>query len=148
MATVRVDISGDVKAHVLAAKLRIAEKEFKYEMGRALRDGVRPLPEAARRSALANLPKRNGLNRIVAAARFSVRRISEMEYRVTAKGIRQLQRTNEGHINHPTYGHRPRETQAIPRARRWFNKPMRAAKRKIADDLGDAMHRVARRIIT
>jgi ribosomal protein S21 len=37
-------------------------------------------------------------------------------------------------------------TQAIPRAREWFNKPMRARKRKIADELGDAMHRIAKRI--
>lgn len=144
---VRIEISGDAKARVLAAKLRIAEKEFKPEMGKALRSGARPLPNAARRSALEHLPRRNGLNQIVAAARFTLRRISVMEYRVTANGIDQLEDTNDGFITHPTFDHRPRKRQAIPKARGWFNKPMRAGKRRISDELGDSMRRVARRII-
>lgn len=147
MGTIRVEISGNEKTRLLAAKLRIAEKQFDPEMGKALREGARPLPEAARLSALEHLPRRNGLNLVVAAARFSIRRVSEMEYRVTVKGIRQIQRTNEGFITHPTYGHRPREDQAIPKARDWFNRPMRAGKRKISNELGKAMHRIAQRII-
>lgn len=146
MTGVRVEISGEEKLRLLAAKLRIAEREFKPEIGKALAAGARPLPLAARRSAFDHLPKRNGLNRIVAEARFSVRRFGEMEYRVVAKGIMQLGNTDNGRINHPTYGHRPRVTQEIPKARDWFNRPMRAGKRKIANELGDAMHRIAQRI--
>lgn len=141
-----VEISGGEKFRLLAAKLRAAEKEFKPEIGKALKEGTRPFPMAARRSALEHLPKRNGLNRLVAAARFTVHRISTMEYRVTATGIKQLQRTNEGHINHPTFRHRPRVTQSIPRADNWFNKPMRTHKREITDKLGEAMHKIAKRI--
>lgn len=143
---VHVEISGGAQAKLLGAKIRAAEKEFKPEMGKALHDGTRSLPMAARRSALEHLPKRKGLNLLVAAARFTVRRISVMEYQVKASGIPQLQHTNEGEVSHPTYGHRPRVTQTIPRAKDWFNRPMRAHKQKIADDLGDAMHKIAERI--
>lgn len=143
---VRIEISGGEQAKLLGAKIRAAEKEFKPEMGKALHDGTRPLPAAARRSALEHLPKRKGLNRLVAAAKFTVRRISVMEYQVKGSGIDQLQHTNEGQVSHPTFAHRPRVTQTIPRAKDWFNRPMRAHKRKIADELGDAMHRIAKRI--
>lgn len=143
---VRIQISGDEKARRLAAKLRIAEKEFKPEMGKALRAGAQPLPAAARRSALERLPKRNGLNLIIASARYNVRRISAMEYQVLARGIKQLDYTNRGYVNHPTYRRGPRRTQSIPKAKGWFNKPMHAGKRKISNELGQAMHRIAKRI--
>lgn len=145
---VSIKFSGDAEAKILAAKLRIAEKDFRPEMGKALRAGARPLPEAARRSAIENLPRRNGLNLVVAAARYRLRRISVMEYQVSAEGIKQLQYTNEGYVNHPTYDRPPRTRQSIPKAKGWFNKPMRRGKRKISDELGDAMHQVAKRITT
>ena len=143
---VSIRITGDAKAKVLAAKLRLAEREFQAKMGQALTDGARPLPMAAKASALERLPKRGGLNVIVASARFRVRRVSDREVQVVASGIRQLGNTNEGRINHPTFSHRPRETQLIPRARGWFSDPMRRGKNRIRDSIGDAMHRVAKRI--
>jgi len=124
----------------------MAEKEFQPEMGKALAEGARPLPMAARVSALEHLPHRNHLNAIVASARIRVRRISEREVRVVANGIKQLANTNAGWINHPTYGHRPRERQRLPRAEGWFSDPMHRGKRRVSDKLGDAMHRIAKRI--
>lgn len=143
---VRVEITGTEKFRSLAARLRAAEHDFKPEMGKALSDGARTLPAAARASALEKLPKRNGLNLIVARSRFRVRRISPQEVRVVATGIEQLPNTNDGFINHPTFDHRPRETQAIPKARGWFSDPMHRGKDKIGDAIGDAMHRIAKRI--
>lgn len=140
------EFSGTAKFDVLAMKLRAAEKELRIEMGRALASGARPLPEAARRSAIEHLPKRGGLNMKVASARFRTRQLSNEQVDVVAKGIDQLADTNEGRITHPTYGHRPRRTQLIPKARGWFTQPMRRGKRRISNELGDAMHRVAKRI--
>lgn len=146
MVRLEIDRRDTAKFHVLAAKLRAAEAEFKPEVGKALSDGARTLPAAARLSALEKLPKRGGLNLIVAKSRFRVRRVSQTEVQVVASGIEQLANTNEGYVVHPTFDHRPREKQAIPKARGWFSTPMRRGKNKISDAIGDAMHRIAKRI--
>lgn len=143
---VRYEISGGKEFKALSAKLLAAERELPVEIRRAVDRSARPFPAAAKRSAVVNLPKRGGLNLLVARARFTVRRISATTVEVRAKGIEQLANINAGLVNHPTYGHRPRVTQRITRARDWFFKPMRKAKRETADELGDAMHRVAKRI--
>jgi len=101
---------------------------------------------AAKVSAFEKLPHHGGLNKIVASARIRVRRVSIREVDVVATGIRQLANTNRGFINHPTYGHRLRETQQLPRARGWFTNPMRNGKRRILNEVGKAMHRVAKRV--
>lgn len=134
------------KARVLAAKLRAAEADLKPEVGKALSSGARSLPLDAQISALQNLPRRGGLNRLVARSRFRVRRTSTMQADVIASGIDQLSDINAGRVNHPTFGHHPRQTQRLPRARDWFSTPMHHGKDKISHAIGDAMHRVAKRI--
>lgn len=141
----RYEVSGtDFRA--LAAKLRVAEHDLPAQARRAVTKAARPLPAAAKRSALANLPRRRGLNVLVARARITVRRVSPTTLDIRARGLEQLGNTNAGEISHPTFGHAPRVVQQIPKARDWFFKPMRKRKNEIADELGDAMHRVAKRI--
>lgn len=143
---VRIEYKGTAKFDRLAVKLRIAEKEFQPEMGKALVEGARPLPEKARIAALEKLPHKGGLNAIVARSRIRIRKLSDREVDVVASGIKQLANTNKGYINHPTYGRRPRETQYMPRARGWFSDTMHNGKRRISNALGDHMHRIAKRI--
>lgn len=141
----QVKTSGGDQFHRLAAKLLAAEREFTPEMGKALADGARPLPEEARLSALEHLPKRGGLNVLVAGSSFRLRRVSVGVIEIRVVGIRQLARTNEGWISHPTFGHRPKDTQFMPRAKGWFSDPMHRGKNRISDALGRAMHKIAQR---
>lgn len=143
---VNYQVSGTEKFREAAVRLRIAERTLPERMRKAVDQGARPLPAAARRSALENLPHHNELNLVVARARITIRRVSPTMLEVRAKGIEQLGNTNAGRVNHPTYGHRPRRTQRIPRAKGWFNKPMRKAKPRVKKELGDAMHKVAKDI--
>jgi len=143
---VRYQVSG-TNFRVLGTKLRVAEHDLPIEIRRAVDKSARPLPAAVKRSAVENLPRRGGLNLLVARARVTIKRVSSTAVDVRAKGIEQLANTNAGRVNHPTYGHRPRFTQRIPKARGWFFKPMRRAKRATTDELEDAMHRVAKEII-
>lgn len=144
---VRYEISGTEKFRIAAAKLRAAEHEMPAKIRRAVDEAARPLPAAARRSALTNLPHRGGLNLLVARARIRTKRTSSSTLEVEANGIQQLPNTEAGYVNHPTFGHRPRVTQRIPRAKGWFFRPMRKAKPKIKDEIGDAMHKVAKEIL-
>jgi hypothetical protein len=143
---VHFETKGSADFGRVAEKLRIAEREFQPEMGKALSEGARPLPQNARQSALEKLPHRGKLNVIVASARIRIRRLSDREVDVVARGIKQLANINEGRINHPTYGHRPRETQLLPRAKGWFSTPMHNGKRRISRALGKHMHEITKRI--
>jgi hypothetical protein len=144
---VRYEFSGGRDFQVAAAKLRNAGRDLPAETRQAVDKSARPLPLAAKRSAVLNLPRRGGLNLLVARSRFTIRRTSPTTVEVRARGIEQLENTNEGRVNHLTFGRRPWITQRIPRARDWFFKPMRKAKRDVKDELEDAMHRVAKKII-
>lgn len=143
---VHFEVSGTEKFRVLAEKLRAAEHDMPERLRRAVDEGARDLPAAARRSALTNLPHRGGLAALVARARITNRRVSSTELEVRAKGIEQLANTNEGYVNHPTFRHRPRVTQPIRKAKGWFFQPMRRGKSKVKDKLGEAMHRTAKEI--
>jgi hypothetical protein len=130
MAT-RFEVSGTGDFKRAAARLRVAEKDLPREVRSAVDKGVRPLPIAVKRSAIMNLPRRGGLNVLVAQARITIKRVSE---------------TNAGRVWHPTFGHRPRILQRIPRAKDWFFKPVRRVKPDVKDEIEDALRRVARRI--
>jgi hypothetical protein len=143
----RYEISGSKEFSLLAVRLRAAEADLTVHMRRAVDKAARPMPVAARRSALSNLPHRGGLNVLVARARITVRRVSATTLEIHAKGIEQLGNTNEGFVSHPTYGRSPYGLQSIPRARDWFYEPLRRRKRQVADELGDAMHRTAKEIM-
>ncbi|GAA3089192.1 hypothetical protein JOF29_007952 [Kribbella aluminosa] len=123
-----------------------AEGGLQRELSDALMEATKPLDDAARASALENLPRKNGLNKIVAASRISTHRLTALRVRITAHGIPQLAMTNRGMIVHPVYGHRPRVLQKIPKAIGWFYKPMRRGAGGVRRELTNAIERVARRI--
>lgn len=143
---IEIEITGTEQLTVLAAKFRAAaDGGLQAELTEGLYRSTTPLTTDARMSALDNLPRRGGLNRIVAGARMTVER-GPMHVVIVAKGIPQLALTNAGEVVHPVYGHRPREHQLIPKARNWFFGPMRRGKDKVERELREAMRRVAKDI--
>ena len=137
---------GSAEFERVARAFRRADGELPRELMIALEKSSKPLRRDAKASALANLPKRGGLNRVIAGARMSVRRRAN-GIRITAKGIEQLGLTNAGTVRHPVRGHRDRwVTQAIPKARNWFVKPMQDGAPKVRRELVKAVDKIARRI--
>jgi hypothetical protein len=144
MTDVRITDTGDFDR--LAKRLRAAGNELERELAAALDRSTGRLDEAVRASALANLPQHGGLNEEVAASRITSRRLGPLELLFGASGLEQLPLINKGRVAHPTYGHRPRVLQLIPRARDWFYKPMRRSAPGVRREIERAMHRVARRL--
>jgi hypothetical protein len=67
--------------------------------------------------------------------------------RIVARGIQQLKFTNTGRVRHSVYG-RPGTwvTQAIPKARGWFDKPMHDGAPRVRRELNKALDKIARKI--
>ena len=136
---------GSAEFAKVARAFRQAEGELPRELTKALERSSKPLRKDAKASALEHLPSDGGLNRIVASARMTVRHIAN-GIRIVAKGIDQLRLTNQGKIVHPTYGHRPRKLQPIPKAKDWFTRAMRDGEPKVRKELVKALDKIARRI--
>lgn len=141
-----IEIRGGEQFNALAARIRKAEGELKPELYDALERAAPPLERAATRSALANLPRRGGLNAVVAAAGISHQRRAG-GIRITARGITQLALTDQGKVRHPVYGNPGTWVgQAIPKALDWFGNPIRDGAPKIREELGKALDKIARKI--
>ena len=141
-----LEIVGGEQFAAVARAFRQAEGELPRELLKALEKSSKPLRKDAKASALEHLPKRGGLNRVIASARMSaIRRANGI--RIIAKGIEQLSFTNSGKVRHPVFA-TPETwvTQAIPAAKDWFNKPMQAGAPKVRRELSKALDKIARRI--
>ena len=144
MATLKID--GGDRFKEAAARVRRANGELHGELIDALERSAPPLEHAATRSAAENLPKRGGLNAVVASAGMRHQRRAG-GIRITASGITQLKLTNEGRVRHPVYGHPGTWVgQMIPKARDWFGKPIRAGAPKVRAELKKALDEIARKI--
>ena len=141
-----LEILGEGQFEALAARLRKAEGELPREIIDALENAAPSLERAAKESAAANLPHRGGLAAIVASSGMSTQRRAG-GIRIVARGITQLKLTDAGRVRHPVYG-KPGTwvTQAIPKAREWFEKPIRKGESKIREELKKALDKIARQI--
>lgn len=141
-----IEIRGGEEFSALAARIRKAEGELPHELTDALERSAPPLERAATRSALANLPRRGGLNAVVASAGMSHQRRAG-GIRITARGITQLKLTDEGAVRHPVYG-KPGTWvgQLIPKAKDWFEKPIRDGIPKVREELERAIDKLIRNI--
>lgn len=141
-----IEIQGEEKFAALAARIRKAEGELPHELIDALERAAPPLKRAAKASAAQNLPHRGGLAAIVASSGMSTQRRAG-GIRIVARGIQQLKLTNSGKVRHPVYG-RPGTwvSQLIPKARDWFDKPMRDGAPKVRRELDKALDKIARKI--
>lgn len=144
MASIRIEGGDQFKE--AARRVRVANGELPQEIINALERAAPPLERAATRSAAENLPKRGGLAAIVASAGMSHSRRAG-GIRIIARGITQLKLTNEGKVRHPVYGNPGTWVgQAIPKAKDWFDKPIRAGAPKIRAELNKALEKIARKI--
>lgn len=143
-----ITVRGGWKAREVARAFeRAADGDLRRELRRALDEGAKPMIDAAHRSAMEDLPKHNGLNLIVAAARITVHSLGATSIRIIADGIDQLYRIDKiGTVEHPTYGHRPRVTQRLRDAEGWFTEAMEHGEPHMRRELERALERVARRI--
>ena len=140
-------ITGGEEFSALAKRLRDAgDRGLQKELYSALNRSTRPLKDAARESALEHLPHTGGLDEIVAAAKMSTRRRGALTVRIEANGIDQLALTNKGKVAHPTFKHRPRVLQSIPKAKDWFYKPLRDGAPEVRRQLVKAMRDIASKI--
>ena len=143
MAT--VEIKGGEKFNELAARIRRAEGELPRELMQALERAAPPLERAAKASAAENLPHRGGLAEIVASSGMSTQRRAG-GIRIVAHGISQLKLTNDGRVRHPVFDRSRFVTQAIPKAKDWFYRPMRAGADGVRRELVKALDKIARKI--
>lgn len=141
-----IEIRGGEQFEALARRCRVAEGELPREITDALVRSAPPLERAATRSAEANLPHRGGLNVVVASAGMSTQPRAN-GIRIVARGITQLALTNRGQVRHPVYG-KPGTWvgQLIPKARDWFDKPMRDGEPSVRRELVKALDKIARKI--
>lgn len=141
-----IQIRGGDQFKEAARRVRIANGELPGELIDSLERSAPPLERAATRSAAANLPKRGGLNVIVASAGMTHQRRAG-GIRITARGITQLKLTNDGLVRHQVFGNPfTWVTQAIPKALDWFGKPIRAGAPKVRAELNKALEKTARKI--
>src|SRR5689334_25378771 len=125
--------------------MRVANAEMPHNNIDALERAAPPLERAATASAAANLPHRGGLAAIVASSGMSHQRRAG-GIRIIARGISQLKLTNDGLVRHPVYGEPGTwVTQAIPKAREWFTKPIRDGAPKVRRELDKALDKIARK---
>ena len=141
-----IEVRGAEQFNELAARLRKARGELKPELYDALERAAPPLERAATRSAAANLPRRGGLNALVASAGMShQRRVGGIH--IVARGITQLRLTNDGAVRHPVYGEPGTWVgQLIPKAKDWFTKPIHDGAPKVREELKKALDTIARKI--
>lgn len=142
--SVRVTGTEDLRA--LARAFRGAD--FRKELQAALLRAGRPLVDAVRASAAANLPKRGGLAGAVAGSDFAViprATAREVGVRIVARGVYDTRSSDAGRLQHPTYGHRDRMVvQEIKPG--WFSTPMRAAAPAARRELRAAIGAAAKKV--
>jgi hypothetical protein len=128
---------------------RLAGGELKRTVMDAIAKEIEPLPDAVRKSALDILPKRGGLNRVVAGQVVTEQKTpnSVKVFMVGKKRMRELLRLDRGLVRHPVYAD-PAKTrkqwkwvnQAVPQ--RFWSRPVKqredaikAAVRAAVDEL-------------
>lgn len=147
------EVRGAEKFERVAKALRQAgDKELRKELYAGINRATKPLRANARKSAEKNLPKAGGLNKRVARARMSTRRVTGKNpgVKIVAKGMDQLGLMDRGMVRHPVYGNRKKwVNQPIPDAEGWFTQPMEdgkpQAQREIVHSLDDVAKKLAKK---
>jgi hypothetical protein len=116
-----VQVQGVDKLHRLGQGLKaFDDRKFKNSVSREIREEVKPAGEAARENARTMLPKRGGLNELVAKARVGARTRTSgksasvsitMTQRKAGGRLRDLRHLDEeGSLRHPAFA-RPDQTR-------------------------------------
>lgn len=145
-------VDGSAQLREIAIRLRSAAggRETKILLARDLRAAAQPMVAAVAASALANLPKKGGLNTRVAGQRVTVSvGMAARGAGVTLKTkTHDTYATNRGYVRHPYFGvwyeNSPR--QIIDPAAGWWTKPLERLSPAVTPLLLVTMERVAREI--
>lgn len=123
------EVQGAAQLRETALRLRAAGQiELKNAMYRNIRAATIPAKEAVKRSELARLPKRGGLNTYVASSKLSTRTLigpktAGVVLRQTKPPKHDLRAMNRGQLRHPLFGNRDHwYSQQIPSG--WFERPL------------------------
>lgn len=104
-----VSVTGANQLADITKRLKAAgQTQVKKDLLRGLRTAAKPLLKVAKESAVENLPRRGGLDQVVAASRFAVRtRTSGRNpgVRVVAVSPHDLAAMDKGVLRHPVFGH-------------------------------------------
>lgn len=122
---------------------------LRNEMTNAVKRAAKPLPQAAKKAARARLPKRGGLNELVA------KRTPKVVTRTGAQtaGVRvqdtktDPRMSNQGRIYHPVFG-RPGSdaVQIVPGIKGYFDEAMQAEAPRVRDEVTEVLVDFAQRI--
>ncbi|GAC1374668.1 MAG: hypothetical protein NVSMB4_02370 [Acidimicrobiales bacterium] len=140
-------VSGSKQLAELAARLKIAgDRDLRLQLLRGMRAAAEPLVPKVKAAALAQLPKRGGLNAHVAGQKVSV------SVRTSARtaGVRlttsapDTQQADDGYVRHPVFGNRAHwVVQQIPGAAGWWSATLEREAPATAPHLLEAMEVVA-----
>lgn len=154
MTNPTVEVRGAEQLAALAKRLKDAgDKQLKRELMAAITKSTEPLRKVALpASARHTLPRKGGLNELVARSQFrQQRRMSGRTagLRIVAKNPNlQLEKLDQGQVRHPVFARkgRPRVWVVQPVAAGWFTKPTEAAAPLIRAEVSQAMTTTAARI--
>lgn len=120
------------------------ETQLRKDLHSGVRKAAKPLIPPARAAALARLPKRGGLAKLVSKAPMRVQVLTGRNrygVRIAVANSRAAARTaNRGTIRHPVHGNRDRWVeQKVPPG--WFDDTMRAAAPAVRKDVEKAIEK-------
>lgn len=145
-----IRITGAESLRALGKDLKAMGEEgkgFRKELLKSMRVGAKPLVEATRASARANLPKKGGLNEFIATSKIATRNSlagNKVGTRIVAKkaggskGFHDLEAMDAGSFRHPVHGNRKVWVQQSVTPG-WFTKPLNEAMPKVRASLMEAM---------
>ena len=143
-----VYVTGADQLISLSRRLRAAgDKELKKELRVALKDATAPMKAAIRADALENMPKRGGLNEVIAKSRIT----TQIRSSGRTPGIRLVNKTHDtrldsqGRLRHPVFGNRKKWTEQKVRPG-WFTKPAAREARHARVQILLAMQRIAKKL--
>jgi len=144
-----IEVRGADQLVRLSKRLRqVGDKDLKKETRTALREATKPVQAAIRRHAEDVMPKRGGLNRVMARSRIS----TQIRGSGNSPGIRLASKSHDPRINrgrlwHPVFGHRDRklpQPQRVPEG--WFVPPTGTVTRAAQVQILAAMKRIEREL--
>lgn len=133
---------------VLAKRLKeVGDKELRKELLRGIRVATKDTKAAIKANALRQLPKRGGLNVVVANSKFTTKtRMSARStgIKIMATNPHSIRGMDRGKLRHRVFGTDRWVSQSIPSG--WFSGPVEADAPKVQAEIGKAMASVAAKL--
>lgn len=122
---------------------------LRKELDKGLRDAAKPLIKDVRAAARRDLPKRGGLNEVVARGKIETRvRTGQATAGVWIVGKGQgLSGTNRGTVRHPVFGNREKRFVDQKVSGGWFDETLTKGAPTVRPFLEQALEAVAQKIV-